>query len=309
MKQFLIMLCLMFSPIMYGQSNASTTIEEIKEIQRLEASENFRAAYELTLRLMNSTSSQIRAGEVVASITSQLNKVWDEKIVTTTSSYDRSFTPFGWFQFRLGPLVHSKIDITKLILRNPEETSEFPEKVNRDLEKLKKQLIDYVNQNAESLVNLKMLSIKAVQYLVLSMNQGAVYSSSDLEVIEQVSLGIAFLGEHNISTCVTTNFTDSSSSHEIIDTSVLGFILRTFLPSLRPSMKVSTQNFAHTVKQCDSTTNKIEFNVRDEKKVLLVSFTQLDHELVQWLKFGYAKVSFSQKEDIQFPTFGNPYYR
>ena len=119
MKQLLITLCLMISPVVYGQTDAKPTIEAIKVIRELEAAENFSGAYEHTLRLVKTIYAQIHAGEIVASITSHLNKIYDERIVTTHNSYSRSVTPgSGWFEVIIGPLVHSRIDITKIILRN-----------------------------------------------------------------------------------------------------------------------------------------------------------------------------------------------
>jgi len=178
-------------------------------------------------------------------------------------------------------------------LRNPEEIARFPKKVQNDLLKLRKEIVAYINQNAESILLLKFLAITNLNLQIKLIDQGHI-NKDEVEILIDRSVKMNFLGEQTVTVCVETNYGNALTSG-----SMSGIFSASF----------SHEKFAHAETECKSTINELSVDTRNPRDVFLVNFSMLDAKILELAKFADLKLLWTRDVTYSFPAFNNPYYR
>ncbi len=298
-------------------ANTNLSIARISEVEALAQQKNYLSAYIQSVQTMNELHESAKVGQVVKEIEYTFTKIIDE-VITGRKEISMSFlNPLSFFVPDIMSLTGLRqimgwskgsmsytYDLTKMIVRNPEESAKVKFEEDKRFDQLRREVLHYISQNMDSLLLMKLMAAKSLDYMSKAMQQGHRFSEAEILHIAKSSLELHFLGRLMVTHCVKTNYANKKSTRtQSGSTGILDKVLSTF------SITQINQQFAHSVKTCESDLKTVDVDTVNGGPALSINMTRLDMLLLEMIKFSYAKIYFGQSEMNQFPTFNNPYYK
>lgn len=242
--------------------------DSVIRMQKAEAAGQYGVAYREGMRAFNDLGQELRLGDYVAQIRRQSDVVYDEVVTeqrTSGLSLEGLLLAFGF---------KGQEDKTKSILRNPEAKAETSATNQRALESLRRDIVGFMSDRADSIAWFKLLGVKLLQY---STRLSPAPSHQEIQAIENAALALNFQGTEQLTTCVTVNHVKSQQSTDI--SARMLFIGAGF------NNTVTYHPSAESERECVSTVNTVQVRNQD---VLLVNLSMLDQHIANWAKQAHA---------------------
>lgn len=312
---------------------ASGILDQVEELKRRG---DFKQAFELALREMTAIRKRTKVGGVVDTVFTDGKKIWQQIVTRTTSNYISDSGVFVEPGGIVSPytLAHSStkrwryrgktwsVDETKWVLTHP-ENFDLETKVEIDDEKLRQNLLRYIETHIEDLILLKGLAIHALHSAYEGRKTGQVLLRvEEINTIAKVAADIRFIGDRPVTYCVERHFADLSQGKAIYSSSssvesfipLLGslpFIIE--IPILnsmvegssgRSFEKRESKQIAHVESQCQSSFRKI--TVYPQDSIFSIDLRHLDLLLEDWTDTLTITSYFQKMKSTPKPTFGSP---
>ncbi len=282
------------------QVQAQDYSSSIEKILQLESSGNLKSAVIYSATLSLNVGQAIGVGQVVESSQLKLAEIRKQIVKTTV---DRKWEGSSASQYGGSyDKGNSTINYTQIISVNPEDVSQFGEKIQSQQKELNKKLLRYVKDKEESLLLAKIAAAKALQLFIRlnhdERNETSALVANAANQIKQFS----FLGNLAVQRCLITNYA-SYTDH------VQAF-----------SVFVSAgENSSQSASDNDTTTTHRSYTEKScELEKFFTSITGNEIHLAR-LSLADAMISFYEKQAvlIEFsdpympysPTWGNPAYK
>lgn len=267
----------------WGKSDDA--IEKAEVIASLEKQGDLRnAALQASVAAMN-ISQSIGSERVVAQVESRLDEIRNE-VVTAEYSGKASFSLFfGLFSGK----VKGSYNVTELLVANPREVDGFPAKVQRDLARLRSDLLSYLQKNEAELANMKLFAAKGLDLAsrLDSSNRAAVLPY--VLKAKQLAQRFTVYGMQTVSHCITTNHAKTKNE--------LGFKLNLLFVKLKFSG--TEKNKAYSETSCESSSAMTSVN---EAALLSPALINADLLLAQYdQSLGLSQLT---QEAPYYPTWG-----
>lgn len=308
MKMLNVLLMLTLGATTGAQGQTVKINDQVLKIQTDRQGGKLNLAMAEAAQLISDMYQGLGVGQVIARVNTAMTEIRDEVVVSSYTKRNNASlgaSLLGLLSLRANYKSYNYYDVTKIITRNPEEVAQFPSRVENELNRLRSDLLKYINKNADRITLMKYLGILYFQMVNESSDANEPIYVDEFARILGLLDTLNFLGEQTVTACVATNHANWRKT----DDWSAGAALRILFISLNAGGGRSSEEIHHAYTEgtCQSTVNQVQVSQGD--MVWNVNLTRVDSILKEWAAVASLKVQLAPGSAPLFPTFNSPYYK
>jgi len=262
-------------------------------------------ALQAAIEYYGDVSNSLQLDRFVAEIQTLTNTV-NKEVVVQTVHEDRQWKRSGsggYMAFFSTGRSIKQWDITQWIIDNPEEVARRKYIVSGDMQRLQRNVREYIIANKEKLKILKVVATKAMQLSSQVSDADFLTWAPTLERMYATSSYFEFSGQHTKLHCDVSQHASTFASTNSDTTFAVATVNETYVG--QEKLNKTVQSNGYEVKRCASST---ETTTPSSAEMLQSQFIQIDRNLNDWyrqISVRYLKVA----RPPEFISWGSPYYK